>query len=102
MMTPPLQLDSWQPNWYSTALRRLPYPFETKGAHRVSSKSKRQQTAAKRTREQAVRERRELKQQKKQAAAAERRARAAGNPFPTDPNVSDREAADALDTGAGD
>jgi hypothetical protein len=31
MMTPLLQLDSWEPNWYSTALRRLPYPFETKG-----------------------------------------------------------------------
>jgi hypothetical protein len=55
----------------------------------VSSKSKRQQTAAKRTREQAVRERRELKQQKKQAAAAERRARAAGLPISPDTDSSE-------------
>jgi hypothetical protein len=55
----------------------------------VSSKSKRQQTAAKRTREQAVRERRELKQQKRQAAAAERRARSAS--VPISPDVSDNE-----------
>ena len=62
----------------------------------MSSKSKRQQTAAKRTREQAVRERRELKQQKKQAAAAERRARAAG--VWVEPDTAGSEG----DTGEGD
>jgi hypothetical protein len=73
----------------------------------MSSKSKRQQTAAKRTREQAVRERRELKQQKKQAAAAERRARAAGIPYGPEPDntaheASEHEANDRDDDGAND
>jgi hypothetical protein len=65
----------------------------------VSSKSKRQQTAAKRTREQAVRERRELKQQKRQAAAAERRARAAGIELSPDQGGSEHETDDRAEDG---
>ena len=68
----------------------------------MSSKSKRQQTAAKRTREQAVRERREMKQQKKQAAAAERRARAAGTWVEPEPEVSEHETDDRAEDGASD
>ena len=72
----------------------------------MSSKSKRQQTAAKRTREQAVRERRELKQQKRQAAAAERRARAAGTWVAPEADISAHESDDQTDEqaqdGAGD
>jgi hypothetical protein len=65
----------------------------------VSSKSKRQQTAAKRTREQAVRERRELKQQKRQAAAAERRARAAGIELSPDQDSSEHDTDDRAEDG---
>jgi hypothetical protein len=44
----------------------------------MSSRTKRQQTAAKRNREQAVREKRERKREKKQAAALARQQLAAG------------------------